>query len=188
MGTSAFITCRTWSILRRISVGTRTHACPLGDGTRDDERMGNAEVSFAIKLIKTVIKSGGFVSLENPKSSLMWWHPSIISLLRNYGPSGKYAADAPLVLVSFDQCQYGLRSPAGSSPSEVWRKPTTLLTNLPGAHSLACSCCSNHVHTPIFGHVKVFGKSILRSKLAGRYPPRLCAALARLGANASQAA
>jgi hypothetical protein len=169
--------CTTWSRLRFISVGTRRVHLPNGDGSRDDERIANSELSFSIRFMKAVIRSGGYVSFENPESSLIWHHPLMVNFVRAFGPSGSAKAHAPVTKVAFDQCQFGLTSPPGAEKVEVWKKGTILLSNLPGAPKLGRRCTHDHTHVPVIASIRVHGKSVLRSKLAGAYPPSLCSAI-----------
>lgn len=168
------IPCITWSLLRLISVGTRRKGRPQGDGSRDDEGLANGELLFASRLINAAVRAGTFVSLENPKSSLMWYHPFLQKLITRYAGNS-----VPLYTFDVDQCMFGLGSPAGAPFPEIWRKPTRFLTNIPHLDSIVRRCSHQHVHTPVFGSIKIKGKSRLRSKLAGCYPARLCLALAR---------
>jgi len=102
----------------------------------------------------------------------------MLNFLKHFGVDGQHGGNHPAYTFDFDQCAFGLKSPAGVSPAEIWKKTTTLLTNIPGLSCCARSCPGNHTHTPIFGAVRVHGKSVLRSKLAGRYPSALCRSIA----------
>ena len=85
------------------------------------------------------------------------------NFLKHFGPSGKHGGKLPVYTVDLDQCMFGLRSPAGVSPAEIWKKGTTILSNNPGVKQIVRTGNHTHLHTPIFGAVKVRGKSVLRS-------------------------
>jgi hypothetical protein len=72
--------------------------------------------------------------------------------------------------ILLDQCCYGLRSPDADVFTYV-RKPTRIITNLPGAETLRVRCPGGHSHTHAIGSIKHEGKYVHRSLLAGRYPP-----------------
>ena len=98
--------------------------------------------------------------LEHPKSSKMWNMPELRALAAMPGVFG----------VEFDQCMYGLKSvdEFGEGPC---RKPTRILTNIPGAEvelSRRCSC--DHTHVQLING---------RAKKAEEYPEELCRALVR---------
>lgn len=167
------ITCTTWSRLRLLSVGTRRFDLPLGDGSRPEERQGNREVSFAVKLILTLIQAKCFFTLENPATSLMWRHPRLARLIRDFSKNGKQVTQFPAFTVDFDQCMYGLGCKHGHV-QEHWQKRTRIFTNIPTLAKLEHNCDRSHEHTVVLGSLKVSGKSVNRSKLAGAYPPLLC--------------
>jgi len=173
------IVCTTWSVLRQLSIGTRSRGQAQGDGSRDDENIANGELLFAIQLMTRVLKSGGFVSLENPKGSLIWWHPAMQRFVQRFS---KPCMQFPLFKVEFDQCMYGLRSPPGAEALEIWKKPTCILSNIPDFRELELHCDHSHEHTTVVGALRVGGHSCRRSTLAGKYPLRLCRRMAQLGA------
>ncbi len=163
----------SWSPMRALSIGTRHKGRPLGDGTREEERIANGEVVFALVFMKAVLAAGGFVTFVNPSSSLVWWHPKILSFVRR---------TPALSIVDLDQCQFGLGSPPGLSSQEFWKKGTRVLTNFPSLEPLGKTCAGLHIHTPLRGTIKIYGKHVSRAKLASAYPPQLSGELARLAA------
>ena len=171
------VPCRTWSPLRLIKAGTRTHANPDGDGSDPLEVAANLELKFMLSICKALISSNRFFSVENPELSLIWKHPLFVQFLHDYGPGGRYCKGSPVFLVSFDQCQYGLTSP---DREEVWKKPTVVCTNIPRFQKLHLRCPGTHTHVPVQGSMRFKGKRYNRSQLAGRYPLRLCRSMARL--------
>lgn len=54
---------------------------------------------------------------------------------------------------------------------------TTILTNVP-LEGLSQMCDHKHQHTHAYDTIRVNGKSVKRSQLAGQYPWKLCASWA----------
>ena len=162
------ITCTSWSRLRLWTTGTRTAAQPMGVHPDPTELIGNKELRFAMRLSRVMLRKGGYISIENPRTSLMWKTSCVHSLMRDF---------PELQLIHFDQCCYGLGSPVGSEHKEVWKKATCLLTNLPQAQAIAKFCPGSHTHTAVVGQIKIFGRNCRRSTLAGAYPNALCSAI-----------
>jgi len=109
------------------------------------------------------------VSIENPARSIVFYHPAF----------AKVIAKHCLIFVLIDQCCYGLSSPPGADVDEIWRKPTDFVTSNARLSSVACQCSASHKHTHIQGSIRVHGRCTNRSMLAGRYPVRLCNAVAK---------
>ena len=116
-----------------------------------------------LDFVEAVLQTGGWITIENPFTSLLFCMPEILEGIQ----SGKWN------LVYMDQCCHGLRSPLGVTPQEIWKKPTYFLVTSDCFNQLKVRCQGNHTHTPVLGKVKVFGKSCARSMLAGRYPELL---------------
>jgi hypothetical protein len=171
------ISCSSWSILRYLSSGgTRTLNNPWGTGTRSDENHGNIPLRQAVKLIKAQTQAGNYWSLEQPASSLMLSTDVMQNIMKQDGVQN----------ILFDQCCYGLKLPTSNASSFI-RKPTRIITNLPGAEKLRVRCSGSHSHTHAIGSIKHEGKYVHRSLLAGRYPPMLCRSVAEVvGAAAEQ--
>ena len=109
------IPCRTWGILARsITKGSRRKETPLGDGTLPSEVAANAEAEFMMDMVQVVLHSGGWVTIENPFTSLLFSIPRLAKLI----------SDNIFYNVCFDQCCFGLGCPPGVRPKEVWKKPS----------------------------------------------------------------
>ena len=119
-------------------------------------------------------RAGGFWSLENPETSLVWGYGPIGSLL-------ELGAD-----VSFDQCRYGLRTDPELNAGYV-RKATRIRSNLPALQALGLRCTRDHTHQRCGGKVRTPSGWMNRSALAGRYPDALCMHWAALVASSSGA-
>ena len=154
----------TFSTLRCLSVGTRSRAAPEGCGRKDEEE-GNLLLEKVCTLCWEIYRVGGFFSLENPKSSLLWDMPEVSNLLQ----VGK--------IVSFDQCGYGLRV---AEQFDLIKRPTSVLSNVPGLEALQRSCDRSHSHMTCWGSAKLCGSTLPVAKLAGLYPPQLCSAWASI--------
>ena len=79
--------------------------------------------------------------------------------------------------VSFDQCMYGLTDPASGA---CYKKPTTVVGNVPSLGLLSQACDHSHAHEQVIGKVCVDHVWISRSKIAGAYPKCLCQKWARI--------
>jgi hypothetical protein len=165
------IVCTTWGALHMLfNGGTRSRDKPLGDGSKPNEVNANKSVAWMCQMLTILLAVGSFFTIENPARSILFYHPRIVELVRLYS----------LTYVYFDQCEYGLRSPLGSEPREIWKKPTYILSNSPVVSGLHRTCKGMHTHTWIKGQVRVKGKYHTRSKLAGAYPVPLCSKLANV--------
>jgi len=110
-------------------------------------------------------------TLENPFDSFEW-HTDELRFL-----SSLDEVDSVLL----DQCMYRLRPPDWDSHSDVRvRKRTRILGSLKDLSKLRCMCDRGHTHSVAFGHCKVAGKRVSRTKSAGAYPAGLCGAWAKL--------
>jgi len=164
------IVCRTWGSLHMMfNGGTRTRAQPLGDGSRDDERSANLSVAWMCRMIKLMRPNGIEVTIENPARSLIYFHPDFLEVINLHELHFHYV----------DQCQYGLCSPAGSAQREIWKKPTYIVTSFKECPNLERRCTGQHTHVCIKGCIRVLGRSVARSLLAGRYPARLCTSIVK---------
>jgi hypothetical protein len=173
------ITCRTWTLLyNNLNSGTRTRERPLGTLERQDEINANDEVTFMLKLVNILVDAGAIVTIENPLTSYLLKHPGIERLLHRL----------QFMRFDLDMCVFGLRSPPGSVPREIWKKPTSLLANHAAFEALARRCQGAHVHTTIHSNIRVHGKSMKRSVLAGAYPKNFCVGYARCLCEVAQAA
>ena len=164
------VPCRTFSQLFRLfGSGTRTREQPEGSGCREDELLANRDASWMCRLLGLVSRAGGWFTIENPGASYLWHLPCVRTL----------SESVDVYRVSIDQCQFGLGSPPGCKPREIWKKHIVFLCSDPGFRVLGRKCCSKHVHTPIKGSLKHEGKSQGRSTLAAAYPVELCKHYAR---------
>ena len=111
--------------------------------------------------------------MEQPSSSLMFSTDLFVHLLSLPG----------VVRITFDQCEFGLRLLEDVVTNDVghvvngleandvkMKKPTTLITNLPGAEKLSHHRTRTHAHTHVIGTATPKGKSVKISKLGGILP------------------
>ena len=91
--------CSRFSRLQNLSGGTRTADRPEGDGSRQNEVIGNQLADEVAELCWCLHSMGCYFSIENPASSLVWGYAPIESLL-------EIGFD-----VCFDQCEFGLVPP-----------------------------------------------------------------------------
>ena len=163
--------CTTWGALHMLfNGGTRSRDRHLGDGSMPKGVSANHSVSWTCDMLVALHAAGRTFTIKNPARSILCYHPRVAQLVRTLD----------LVYVYFDQCEYGLRSPKGSDPIEIWKKPTYILTNSDLFNVLERKCKHGHEHTWIKGQIKVEGKYFTRSKLAGAYPSALCRKLANV--------
>ena len=154
--------CSSFSALGLLfSFSSRTRQRPQGAGTKDLERLGNLLLRHSLMIVESCILSNTFVTLENPKSSLLWLMPGIKRVLRRRSVN----------LVTLDQCEFGLRDPISSLP---YRKGTNILSNMPLLSNMCRKCSGSHVHQEVLGNVCVDGKWASRASHAGVYPSDLC--------------
>ena len=149
-------------LLFGLNCGIRRASMPLGDGSCPRENEGNKQVTWMLRVIEEVKRRGGFYTIENPQGSMIWNHPGVRRLITNGDLS-----------TTFHQCMYGLMSPAGVEPREIWYKPTTLLHNKPTFAAIESRCNASHTHTRVLGSCCLKGQAVHRSKLAGRYPVQI---------------
>ena len=123
----------------------------------------NLNLDFACAMIRILSSVGGLFSLENPLRSYLFQVPQVLTL---YGSTQS-------IFVDLDQCAFGLRSPKEAQVKEIWKKPTRIWTNVLQLASIARTCPGSHVHTIILDSIRVGGRSVKRSVLAGRYPAQL---------------
>ena len=161
------IPCATFGLLSILNGGTRRKGKPLGDGVMPRELNANLNLDFACAMIRILSSLGGLFSLENPLRSYLFQVPQVLTL---YGSTQS-------IFVDLDQCAFGLRSPKEAEVKEIWKKPTRIWTNVLRLASIARTCPGSHVHTIILDSIRVNGRSVKRSILAGRYPAGLCKAI-----------
>ena len=70
--------CSSFSVLQTLfNHGTRSRNRPQGDGTRSNELHGNLLLKHSILVIRACMRHNVFWTLENPKSSYLFWMPSV---------------------------------------------------------------------------------------------------------------
>ena len=106
------VDCATWSILGVLNGNGRSKGTPWGNGEVPRVEEANVVTKFLLKCIRLVERSGGHWSLENPRSSFIWWTPELRRM--------QYQTKTQIV--DFDQCEYGLDYPGA-------QKTTTLKKN-----------------------------------------------------------
>ena len=170
--------CGSFSILQHSNGGTRRKHCPEGSGLLLREVIGNEVLRRTMILIDILEQHGNFWTMENPSSSYLWCMPRVSKKIQN----------ADTILVSLDQCCYGLKLRDSDGNLGPCRKPTKLLGNLPGLDALGCTCQCTVPHVHAVGGVKTRQGWKRRSELAGHYPLKLCAAYAKVVNNLSKGA
>ena len=124
-------------------------------------------------IIQELLKVGGFHSIENPFDSYLWLSENIVALTN---ASKSYN-------VSFDQCQYNLKSPGGLNCDYV-KKRTKILSNIPSIISLYTTCpgtSSSHQHHSLGAHQGEREDS--QSGCSGRTAPKIF--VSSIGKNSS---
>ena len=149
--------CSSFSMALRGAARTRSKANPLGDPSWGRDRTANTLVRNSVRIIRYMERLGGYWSLENPLSSLIWCFPGLAELR-----SSRH-------FVRFDQCAYGAAIP-GEGPC---RKSTAVLTNFPALWGLRSRCRCHVGHVQLKGSFKLHGRWTSRTRFAGRYPPSL---------------
>ena len=102
--------------------------------------------------------------IENPETSLCWELPGMVALA---GLNGVFK-------VSFDQCQFGLKSKVAQTPM---KKRTILMSNIPSLHQKFDGqlCAGLHSHVMVQGSEG--GEK--RSTWAQRYPDLMVSMIAQ---------
>jgi hypothetical protein len=154
--------CKTFSAARRVdnvasAKRLRSAERPEGFGCEDTE-MANKLAMRMLELAKSQVKKGGYFSIENPFSSLIW-------NLKRYA---QFAKEDGIRLVRVHQCM------AGSNH----KKETGILTNAPWLKDMICDIeVRPHHHVPLMGLVEDFrgdGGKVFYTELAAEYPEGLC--------------
>ena len=154
--------CRSWSAWQRINPNsTRSSTAPEGTDPSESELEANALASRVSALCLAQGRAGGFWSIENPLSSLVW----------AYGPIEALCTAG--FDVDFAQCAYGLRTDPEPMAALV-KKATRIRTNMPSLAGLEARCSGNHPHQRCCGKIRTISGWTNRSVLAGAYPPALC--------------
>ena len=156
--------CTTFSAALRGVARFRSVADPVGPESVLKVAAANTLVRNMLQMIKLLTKTGGFWSIENPRSSLLWCFPGISEL-------GGFTID-------LDACAFGAKFPE-KGPT---KKPTRIFTNLPALRSLGRRCPGTHLHTQLNGRVHYRGKWASCTKLVAEYAWGLTRAWAAVAA------
>ncbi|MDE0839883.1 MAG: hypothetical protein OSB41_12650 [Kiritimatiellae bacterium] len=166
----AGIECKTWSVMQYSFGGSRSRDDPLGNGRREAEVTGNRQMQQLMRILLCCLATATDFTVENPQTSILWLVPLFVQILA-----------LPFVETAIiHQCAYGLGSPPGSSPVEVWKKPTRISGALHGLASLSRKCPGGHVHGDL-GRRSLLtlasGKKVAKITLAASYPAPLVKSL-----------
>jgi len=162
--------CSSWSILARRN-NSRSQANPAGDLLDAKELTANKQAELTASLCKILYHHGGYFTIENPATSLLF----------RYGPICELGELPGVHLTTLDQCAYGLQLP-GTPPNFFCKKTTSVLSNIKAVSNVCTRCPGRslvHQHHHAQGCLKVDGKSVRASVLAGAYPIDLCDAWAQ---------
>jgi hypothetical protein len=151
--------CTTFSSALRGRARKRSVRDPVGPEATDPKiATANLLVRRSVELCRLLSRLGGFWSVENPGTSLLWRFPEIVSLACN----GFY--------VRFDACAYGAQI-AGEGR---FRKRTRLLTNMGKLRLLERRCNCAEPHVILAGQTKTKQGWRSRTALASEYSHGLC--------------
>jgi len=139
---------------------SRSKARPWGAGHHPKEVTGNRCLGAALALATALDASLVPWAWEQPRDSLMWAIPELVSLLSR----------KPAYVLNFDWCQWG----------HPWKKSTTVKGRWAFLPSLSRRCSGGHAHVILQGSSRVSGRSIKTTELAAEYSRMWCQALARL--------
>ena len=96
----------------------------------------------SMRVVHEVVRKGGYVAIEWPKSCAYWREPEVCEAINSLG----------LQSVNFDGCMFGLVSQFGSNAGEFIRKPWRVDTNSPCIwQQLQRPCDGSHTHVPCAG-------------------------------------
>ena len=131
---------------------------------RHKETVGVALALFSARMIRACLRHHVFVSMENPQTSRLWQFGPIRDLFKIRG----------MFFLTLHMCAY----------NQPYKKPTSILTNIPGLRALQKRCSGGHVHWHLRGseRVDIGGKPLARNRTtgAGAYPESLCRLWAQL--------
>lgn len=124
--------CTTFSQAAKPAYRTSLHILGIpGLPAHKQQRVqkANAMVEISARIMQAADRACVYCSLENPLTSMMWQHPSILGL-----------GDA-FHFYRTDYCMWGAK----------WKKPTGLLTNRLYLNGLQRRCSGQHVHVVLMG-------------------------------------
>lgn len=114
-----------------------------GMNKEDVDRMvkeGLNHLNFAAKVHRKHISRGRYSIHEHPATAISWDEKPIMDLIMR----------SDTMLVTADQCQYGLTAKSDSGEGLPALKPTKFLTNVPPlAKLLQRRCYRSHIHQPL---------------------------------------
>ena len=161
--------CSTWSVVRFKPGGPgplRFRDSPWGRdelSPQDQRRVDDANriLVATMMILKAIVKSGGFASLEHPRDPGTHPYPSIwnLSIMQNW------EEECGMERTHFLQCMWGCMAP----------KATTITSNVPGISDL-CVPCNHTRHLQKLHGVDASGK--FRSRTTQAYPTQLCQKIA----------
>ena len=156
--------CSSFSLMQNMNKGTRSKDQPEGDGSLEREILGNELAKRTYYLCMVLQEHGNFFTIENPRTSLAWYLKELKHL----------ESQERVIIVDFDQCEYGLKIPSTDGSEGLAKKATRIMGNLPHLDILSRSCSRNHPHIQVIGGVRTASGWKRRSELAGAYPKALC--------------
>ena len=130
---------------------------------RKKEAVGVALALFTVEVIRECLASQVHFSLENPQTSRLW----------EFGPVRDLFRDKRICFFTFHMCGWGM----------PFKKPTSILTDIPSLSNLQRVCSKDHRHVHLRGSEMVVVNGVKqtrnRTAAAGAYPPLLCEAWAQ---------
>ena len=154
-----------WLMSGRVGVCWLGTPCKFWSIAKQNKSGNGSDVSraladFTVRIVDTCRRYKVSFILENPATSKLFSYPPLARALSRAGAE-------PVV---FDMCRFGTS----------YLKPTRLVGTLPGLSTLGLRCNCTLPHEQLQGLVRLQGVTIWKTSLAGRYPPRLCRAIAAL--------
>jgi len=140
--------CSSWSILARRNNSRTTHN-PGGDLLDEKELIANKQAELTAWLCKILYHRGGYFTIENPATSLLF----------RFGPICELGDLPGVQLTTLDQCAYGLHLP-GTPQHFFCKKTTSVLSNVEGISKVCARCPGRslvHQHHHAQGTLKVDG-------------------------------
>ena len=109
------------------------------------------------------LQETGYSALKYPAREEWFRYPASSALFKwkPFAAAMRWPCSVSFV---YDNCRFGA----------AWLKPTRIVTNLPELAVLGVRCAGGHSHVPLRGQVRIDGKWVWRTSLAGAYPPALC--------------
>ena len=154
-----------WLMSGRVGVCWLGTPCKFWSIAKQNKSGNGSDVSraladFTVRIVDTCRRYKVSFILENPATSKLFSYPPLARALSRAGAE-------PVV---FDMCRFGTS----------YLKPIRLVGTLPGLSTLGLRCNCTLPHEQLQGLVRLQGVTVWKTSLAGRYPPRLCRAIAAL--------